>query len=450
MRISFLELGFLLIVAVFIITCSVYLLGKSSDVSREIVLRRCGIALTASLIAAIGLMTHLLYYFPQIFEVEPAPQPTVSESEPTVSELEPMESQPEEIPLVDYVEILRNSEEYDDQEVQVAGRISRLSDSDSQFIMFRDRLGCELDREFDINLYRQLSSGESASDYYQQGQYVIVQGKWEDRRKRLHGKVISTGEDARQAAQVFMDMWEAEKRSYADMLPITNYMDIITSPEKYRGQRVRTLGQVASIQIISTLVEGDYTLLSFQNHDPKGDNIVFSLKGCPPEMQSNCAKGDYVLLSGIVNSRGARLDDCFIESIGDDIQSLAEQSEAAWQERLTAEREAYFASCQEYAYDELARYPDKYKEERIVLTGTVVQTRLDNLDDHILLDVGQGNMVYVSYYGKLSNDPEILPGDQVTFYGECYGDTFYNTAPNEINTVPWVIARYSSFNQFSQ
>lgn len=450
MRISFLELGFLLIVLTLIITCSVYLLGKSSGTPQEITLRRCGIALVVCSVAATGFMTHIFYYFPQIFEVEPAPQPPMSESEPTVSELEPAKSQPEEIPLVDYAEILRNSEQYDNQEVQVAGRISRLSDSDRQFIMFRDRLGCELDREFDINLYRQLSSGESASDYYQQGQYVIVQGKWEDWRKRLHGAVISTGEDARRAAQVFEDAWEAEMHGYADTTSIIDYMDFVTLSEKYAGQRVRTIGQVFSVQTNTTWEGEEYTLLFFQNRDPLGKSITLSLKGCPPKMQSSCAEGDYVLLSGIVDSYGTGLDSCFIESIGDDLQPLAEQFEAEWRERCAAEREAYFASCQEYAYEELARYPDKYEAERIVLTGTVVQTRLDNLDNHILLDAGQGNMVYVSYYGKLPNDPEILLGDQITFYGECYGNMSYNTAPSETNTVPWVMAHYSSFNQFSQ
>lgn len=450
MRISFLGLGFLLVALALIITYSVYLLGKSSGTPQEMILRRCGIALAVCLTAAIGLMTHLLYYFPQVFEVESSPQLSMSESEPTASELEPTESQSEEIPLVDYVDILRNSEEYNGQEVQVAGRISRLSDSNSQFIMFRDRLGCEFDREFDINLYRQLPSGESASDYYQQGQYVIVQGKWGKRGKRLYGTVISTGEDARRAAQVFEDAWEAEMRGYADTTPIIDYMDFVTLSEKYAGQRVRTIGQVFSVQTNTTWDGEEYTLLFFQNRDPQGKSITLSLKGCPPEMQSSCAKGDHVLLSGIVNSREARLDNCFIESIGDDLQPLAEQFEAEWRERCAAEREAYFASCQEYAYEELARYPDKYKAERIVLRGTVVQTRLDDLDDHILLDVGQGNMVYVSYYGKLPNDPEILIGDQITFYGECHGNMSYNTAPSETNTVPWVIAHYSSFNQFGQ
>lgn len=447
MRISFLELGFLLIVAVFIITCSVYLLGKSSGISREMILHRCGIALAASLIAATGLMTHLLYYFPQVFEVEPTPLPAASEPEPT-------ESQPEEIPLVDYAEILRNSEEYDGQEVRVAGRIADVSSSHAKrnVLTFQDRLGFDgSGGEFEVHLRQQSSLEGTVSDYFQQGQYVLLQGHWSNYAKYFICDVISTGEIARQEAQVFMDTWEAEGYGYADTLPITDYMDIVTSPRAYRRQRVRTVGKIFAP------AEDSYSKSPYFYFLNREDNntpcIKFYLQGCPPEMQEKCQDGEYVVLSGVVyvpTSGYPYLLECFVENTGNEARALAEQSEAARSERLTAEREAYFTSCQEYAYDELARYPDKYKEARIVLTGIVVQTRLDNLDNHILLDVGQGHMVYVSYYGKLSNDPEILVGDQITFYGECYGNTFYDTAPNETNTVPWVIARYSSFNQFDQ
>lgn len=58
------------------------------------------------------------------------------------------------------------------------------------------------------------------------------------------------------------------------------------------------------------------------------------------------------------------------------------------------------------------------------------------------------HIVYVSYYGKLPGDPEILEGDQVTFYGKCSGRTSYDTPMGETKTIPWVVANYSSFNHF--
>lgn len=332
MRISFLELGFLLIVAVFIITCSVYLLGKSSDVSREIVLRRCGIALAASLIAAIGLMTHLLYYFPQIFEVEPAPQSTVSESEPTVSELEPMESQPEEIPVVDYAEILRNSEEYDGQEVRVAGRIAKLGFSSNKYsFYFRDRLGfLEIGQHFEVQLSRQflhLAYDEEIGDYYNKNQYVVVQGVWHHSTlfPALHNaEVIATGEEAQQIDQVFMDEWETLGQSYSKF-PITDYASLGETPKSYLGQRVRTVGQVQAVG--SNAVAQD-KYFSFRNRDNQVKSISFSLQGCPPEMQNACVEGEYIVISCLVTEDkygSVWFADCFVECVGAEAEAIFKQ-----------------------------------------------------------------------------------------------------------------------------
>lgn len=420
------------------------LISEHSDSSRKPASHSLIIIFGICLAASIALFVDLHHFFPQMMEPAPTntPLPTQAPS--------PTPTQPEELPpLIDYAEILRHSEEYSGQEVRIAGRISRLSDSASErrYIMFRDRLGHSY-QEFSVNLSPQLSYETSASDYYQENQYVIVQGRWSNRQNLFSGTVISTGEDAKQADLAFMDAWSAEKYSYADTLPITNYMDVIMSPEEYSHQRIRTIGRIASVGTVTTWEGEKCTQLSFQSLDPKRDDIVFRLFGCPLEMQNSCTQGDYVLLSGVVDHKKASLEECFIESIGDDLQPLAEQFETEWKERRAAEREAYFASCQEHDYDSLARYPDKNKGERIVITGIVIQTRLNNLDDDFLLDVGQGDLVSISYYGKLYDDPEILKGDQVTFYGECCGTDTYETAQNETNTVPWIIAQYSSFNQF--
>lgn len=438
---------FLLSALTILIVFFTYQSDKASDMPHDAVFRRCGITLLGCVAISMITITELLGHFPQFLEKPPAyvsSAPTVSEPEPTVSQIV-------ELSITDYAEILHNSEGFDGKEVRVAGRISRLSDhpNDALFLRFRDRLGGEFDREFDIHLGSQLSSGEFASHYYQEGQYVIVEGKWEDWRKRLHGTVVSTGEEARQAAQVFEDAWEAEMRGYADTTPIIDYMDFVALPEKYAGQRVRTIGQVFSVQTNTTWEGEEYTLLFIQNRDPVGESIIFSLKGCPLDMQSSVSNGDYILLSGIVSRNETELNDCFIESIGDTLQPLSEQFENEWQKRRSAELEAYFASCQEYTYDDLVRYPKSYDGKRIRLSGTVIQTRLDQVDGCILLDVGQGNMVYVSYHNKLPNEPEILEGDQITFFGECAGNTFYYTAQNVTQTVPWVIAQYSSFNQLN-
>lgn len=459
MRISFLELGFLLIVAVFIITYSVYLLGKSSGVSHEIVLRRCGIALAASLIAAIGLMTHLLYYFPQIFEVESTPQsaafnPEPTESQLTVSELAPTESRPEEIPVVDYAEILRNSEEYDGQEVRVAGRIAKLGfSSNKHSFYFRDRLGfLGIGKSFEVQLsqhFLHLSYDEEVGDYYVKNQYVLVQGVWSHSElyPALHNsEVIATGEEAQQADRVFMDEWEALGRSYSK-LPLTDYMDLAEAPGHYLGQRIRTVGQIAVVG--RNAVAGD-RYISFYNRAPRIRSESFSMQGCPPEMQDLCVEGEYVILSCLVAENdwdAIEFLDCFVECVGEEAEAFSKQADAEWWGRFAAEREAYISACQQYTYDELARHPDAYKGKQIALNGAVLQVSESIYSSTIYLDVGQGHVVCVQYSGELFDDPKMLNGDLVTFYGVCDGRALYEPPSENSEWIPRIAAVYSDFNQ---
>lgn len=233
-----------------------HLMSDKSDSSHKPIFRSPLIIFLVCLAAAVALFVDLFHFFPRMMEPAPANTPTPTPTQPP----SPSPTQPEELPIIDYADILRNSEEYSGKEVRIAGRISRLSDSylEQQSIMFRDRLGDPYD-EFKINLSSQLPSGASASDYYQENQYVIVQGKWIERSHKFSGIVISTGEDAKRADQAFMDAWRAEKYSYADTLPITNYMDIVISPEEYNNQRVRTIGQIHSVWTHTTWYGETYT-----------------------------------------------------------------------------------------------------------------------------------------------------------------------------------------------
>lgn len=114
------------------------LISEHSDSSRKPASHSLIIIFGICLAASIALFVDLHHFFPQMMEPAPTntPLPTQAPS--------PTPTQPEELPpLIDYAEILRHSEEYSGQEVRIAGRISRLSDSASErrYIMFRDRLG---------------------------------------------------------------------------------------------------------------------------------------------------------------------------------------------------------------------------------------------------------------------------------------------------------------------
>ena len=352
-----------------------------------------------------------------------------------------------ELPVIDYVEILRNSEEYDGQEVRVAGRIAQLgwSSYTKHSFYFSDRLGF-LDRGeyFEVRLSRHFSYNESVSDYYELDQYVLVQGTWHSGGyypSLRDAQVIDTGEEeARQADQAFMDEWLREKQADAE-LPMTDYMDLIASRWDYKDQRVRTVGRIYDTR-------GDS--IWFQDRETGEKCLECSLRGCPPEMLDSCKDGEYVLLSGLfvceLNS-DPRLKDVFVESTGSEVQALSEQADADWWVRFAAEREDYISDCQPCVYDDLARYPDTYRGKQAALSGTVLRVDEGLSTDTVYLDLGQNCVVCIKYSGKLLNDPKILKGDQITFYGECAGEGLYESQIGESEYVPQLNARYSSFNQ---
>lgn len=385
-----------------------------------------------------------------LFVLRTSPSASLGSSPSSVSPSpEPEASQTVELPVIDYAEILRHSEEYDGQEVRVAGRISRLGNTNKQSFYFSDRLGFLEYSWFEVRLSQWFPYNESVSDYYSIDQYVLVQGVWKDGRYDCflsNAEVITTGQEAQAADQLFMDEWMRVGQSYAD-LPITDYMDLSQFPGRYLGQRVRTVGQVKEVGSNSAT----YALyFSFRSRKDNSLQHAYTLRGCPPEMKALCVEGEYVVLSCLVAEGKWGVpwfSECFVECVGDEARALAEQSDAAWWERFFADRAAYIADCQQYTYDELARYPNVYTGKQIVLSGIV--TQIDGFTTYtVLLDVGEGQIVYIEYSGKLPQDPEILEGDQITFYGECHGRTSYETPLGESKTVPRVTAQYSSFNQF--
>lgn len=418
-----------------------YLLRKSSNPSWEFSSGGLLVLILVCIFAAFALTVDLQRFFP---DAVATPQPIPGYAAGS----EPSASQFTELPVIDYAEVLSRSEEFDGQEIRVAGRIAEVSSDrhNPRSILFRERLFSYFGQGFEVRLLGDMPEEKTVGDYYNQGQYILVQGRWSRYSRRLSGNVISTGEDAKQAAKVFEDAWEAEGRGYAETLPLTDYMDIADSARNYRNQRVRTGGQIC---LLEENLETQNAVFSFIDPQSGGACLSVYLQGCPPEMQAACMEGEYVILSGIVQGSGDQtIRECFVEYVGDEAVPLLDQVRTARQERLKAEREAYFASCQEYAYEDLARYPDAYGGKNILLQGTILQIRVDKLDDHFLLDMGDGHIVYVSYYGKLPGDPEILEGDQVTFYGKCSGRTSYDTPMGETKTIPWVVANYSSFNHF--
>lgn len=358
---------------------------------------------------------------------------------------------PTEEPLVvlDYAEIILNSDFYNEKEVVVAGRIADFSRTSDNEFDFRDRLGFkEAGNGFTVHLAQTFSYKESVCDYYSVDEYVLVKGTWHKGYYSClnDAVVLSTGDEAKAHSDIFMERWEAKGKSCAKTLPITDYMDIANNPEAFDGQRIRTVGK---IQAIGTNVVTYYVYFSFRDRETNDTCISFSLKGCPQEMQNLCSEDQYVVISGVVQDDTGipSVSDCFVECVGEQAELLANQSETTWLQNYQELRTNYISTCAEYSYEELARFPEKYTGNHIIISGHVLQTDTVWGENVVLLDVGQGDLVYISYTGKQYRDPEILQDDEIVFYGECSGTKTYTTVLGNNNTIPLIIAMYSSINQ---
>ena len=384
-------------------------------------------------------------------KVDPVSSPPPSEQENITEAVIPTEEPLTEEPLVvlDYAEIILNSDFYSGKEVVVAGRIADFSPSPwgNKFV-FRDRLGYkQFANEFIVSLAQTNSHEESACDLYGIGDYILVKGIWGNvSGNRLSDAVVlSTGDEAKAYSDIFMEQWEAKGKNYAATLPITEYMDIVNNPEAFEGQRIRTVGQIRSTDTDSFKHHIDFSLY---NRETNKDCISFSLHGCPQEMQDLCIENQYVVISGVVKDGvlAPYVYDCFVECVGEPAEVLAKQSEAAWLQKYQEQRIDYISTCADYSYEELARFPQNYTGNHIKISGRVLKTATNWGNNIILLDIGGGNCVYIDYTGKQYRDPEILPGDEIVFYGKCSGKTTYSTILDDSSPLPLITALYSSFN----
>ena len=119
-----------------------------------------------------------------------------------------------------------------------------------------------------------------------------------------------------------------------------------------------------------------------------------------------------------------------------------------------AEAKEYFMNhCQSISYEELARYPDKYKGQYVKFRGEVIQViegGLFTTKYAFRINVTQqgsyytywDDTVYVTYKPKSSDEAKILEDDIVTFYGVFDGDYTYTTVLGARVTVPSVDAEY--------
>lgn len=226
----------------------------------------------------------------------------------------------QKVPLVDYVDVLRNSEAYDGQYISVAGRITKFNDDYSLY--FNERLGLDDDGlGFQISLDH-ARTDPAVKELYSIGDYIVVEGVWSSGyfSKLQEARITSDSTVASDIASEFLDSWVKKREAFAQTSPIVDYMQIAENIDDYDGEYVRIAGQISSI---GTNVVTKHIYFHFRDIDTRMSVVSIVLKGCPQEMQDLCQENIFVILSGkITESFGkASLLDCYIEAVGDEAEN---------------------------------------------------------------------------------------------------------------------------------
>lgn len=106
----------------------------------------------------------------------------------------------------------------------------------------------------------------------------------------------------------------------------------------------------------------------------------------------------------------------------------------------------YRAQCQEYSYDDIARYPDNYQKKLAKFTGEVVQVLKEGDQIQMRVDVTLSEYGFyedtVFVYYTVSNGQNVLEGDIITMYGELRGMQEYESIMGATISIPRLYVKY--------
>lgn len=114
----------------------------------------------------------------------------------------------------------------------------------------------------------------------------------------------------------------------------------------------------------------------------------------------------------------------------------------------TTDPESYKESCEDIAYDDIARNPDDYTGRNIHFYGKVIQVQESGNDVMLRVstrDSGYGNWyedVVLVAYTRQDGESRILEDDFVDIYGICAGTTTYQSVLGGDITIPSMSAQY--------
>lgn len=182
----------------------------------------------------------------------------------------------------------------------------------------------------------------------------------------------------------------------------------------------------------------------------------------PIEYDSSLELDEYITVVGKLgsdeNGYDTTITDAKITETGEKAQESYEALKAEYEEaqKLAAEKfeEEFRETAQEVTYDELSRYPDKYKSEKIKLTVNITDVE----PEKYLIFAGyykatfEGKEITV-YDERDVKEPKLLDGDTVTIYGYGNGLTtvkqkrqglIFDETVNEY-TIPSIAIKFLDF-----
>lgn len=119
------------------------------------------------------------------------------------------------------------------------------------------------------------------------------------------------------------------------------------------------------------------------------------------------------------------------------LQSLGIADQVAAQAKQEAQKGQYSA---DYSYQQLARNPDAYLNQKVKFSGEVLQA--DNGDPsyiRLAINSDYDSVLFVTFDPDII-DYNLLENDQVTVYGVDLGEYTYETVLGASVTIPWVQA----------
>lgn len=232
------------------------------------------------------------------------------------------------------------------------------------------------------------------------------------------------------------------------------FYDLIDNLDYYNGKNIRTVIQVFSCYEDE---DGDYIISQYPDYDltENYENLTIY-----PDNYSEYEYEEYITVKGMfIKENGDRnLIDAHIEEYGENSKREWDENLIAFNERreekLKMEKETFMNEAETPNYDDLLRYPDSYKNIKIKVNVKVVRVEPDGMIFDGDIEGTMGGETVALYDGRMTKEPKLREGDNITIYGYGNGTTTVKVQdvsgliPKTVDKydIPSIDMRYIEFN----